>query len=227
MRQRIGLAAAVAVALGPALAYMRIIPGVVGFALFALGGILCLLVGVASLVAMLRGRSFGAGGAAAVIVGALFVVIALRGAGAPPINDFTTDPRDPPAFRHAGTLAANVGRDMSYPPAFAAVQQSCCADLHGARIAGGKEAVFARTKRTAEIMPSWEITLADADAGTIEAVATTRLFGFHDDIVIRLREQGDGTILIDMRSKSRDGKGDIGANAARIRQFIALLNANA
>jgi uncharacterized protein (DUF1499 family) len=72
-------------------------------------------------------------------------------------------------------------------------------------------------------MPSWTITQADPGAGTIEAVATTRVFGFQDDIVIRVRPDGDGASRVDMRSKSRDGQGDIGTNAARIRAFVGNL----
>ena len=36
-------------------------------------------------------------------------------AGGPLINDFTTDPADPPAFKQAAAEPANAGRDMSYP----------------------------------------------------------------------------------------------------------------
>ena len=60
-------------------------------------------------------------------------------------------------------------------------------------------------------------------AATLEAVVTSRLFGFQDDIAIRVRPDSDGTSRIDMRSKSRDGKGDQGANAARIRSFVGAV----
>jgi uncharacterized protein (DUF1499 family) len=57
-------------------------------------------------------------------------------------------------------------------------------------------------------------------------MATSRLFGFHDDIAIRVRPEADGTSRIDVRSKSRDGQGDLGVNAARIRTFVAALEAS-
>ena len=57
----------------------------------------------------------------------------------------------------------------------------------------------------------------------MEAVATSKLFHFQDDIVIRVRPEGQGGSLVDMRSKSRDGQGDFGVNAARIRQFMVAL----
>ena len=57
--------------------------------------------------------------------------------------------------------------------------------------------------------------------GLIEAVDTTAIMAFKDDIVIRLRSDGEGTV-IDLRSVSRVGVGDIGANAKRIKGFMQL-----
>ena len=64
----------------------------------------------------------------------------------------------------------------------------------------------------------WEIYHQDRNAGVIEAVDTTRIMAFKDDIVIRVRSNAQGTLL-DLRSVSRVGEGDIGANAKRIRAF--------
>jgi uncharacterized protein (DUF1499 family) len=75
-------------------------------------------------------------------------------------------------------------------------------------------------------MPRWEITLSDESAGVIEGVDTTRLFHWRDDFVIRVRTTPDGYSIIDMRSKSRDGKGDFGANAKRIQTFFDKLVEN-
>jgi uncharacterized protein (DUF1499 family) len=51
-------------------------------------------------------------------------------------------------------------------------------------------------------------------------VATTFWFGFQDDIVIRVETTSAGSV-VDLRSASRVGRGDLGANAARIGSFIA------
>src|SRR4029077_15263585 len=112
MGSRLGLAAATAFVLGPLLAFLRIIPGLAGFGLFALGGIVALLVGIASVVRAVRGKGLSPGRVVAIVVGLAFVILASRGAGSPKINDFTTDIADPPAFVHAETLPANSGRDM-------------------------------------------------------------------------------------------------------------------
>lgn len=216
----LGLLAAALLVSGPALAWLRLVPGLVGFGLFVLGGLLGLGVAIATGVRAVRGRGVGAGGLAAMAVAAVFLGSTIRSAGSPRTNDFTTDLADPPAFRHTQTIAANAGRDLAYPPAFAEAQRACCADLQPLRLPVAPGEALARVRRVAEGMPSWQVTAVEGD--TVEAVATSRLFGFHDDIVIRVRPDGTGS-RIDMRSKSRDGQGDLGANAARIRGFLAEL----
>jgi uncharacterized protein (DUF1499 family) len=206
---------------------MRIV-GLIGIGLFVVGPALASLgavpsiAGVATLVGLLRGRGATPGGVAAIAVGIAFLALVGRSGGSPRINDFTTDLDDPPAFRHAATFPANAGRDMSYPRAFADVQRACCTDLAPARLRTTPADALGRARSAAERMPAWTVTDVDANAGTIEAVATSRLFRFQDDIVIRVRPDGDGS-RVDMRSKSRDGKGDLGANAARIRAYLAEL----
>lgn len=213
--------------LGPVLAWLRVVPPLAGFGLFVLGGLAGLVLGLVALGRAVRGRGLNRGGVVALLTGTAFVVIAARSAGAPRINDFTTDLDDAPAFRNATTLAANQGRDMHYPAGFVPAQRGCCPDLHPARLRGSTDDAFARARRVAEGMPTWTITVADPAAGTIEATATSRVFGFVDDIVIRVRPDGGGQSRVDMRSRSRDGKGDIGANAARIRQYIEAVEATA
>jgi uncharacterized protein (DUF1499 family) len=209
---------------GAALAWLRLVPGLVGFGFYALGGLVCVVASVAAIVGLLRGRGVRPGGLVALGGAALLIASAMRGAGLPRINDFTTDLADPPAFTHAATLTANAGRSLAYPPAFAAEQRACCADLQPVRLPLTPAEAFARAKAAAEQMPSWVVTLSDSGTGVIEAVATTATFGFQDDIVIRVRPDAGGQAsVVDMRSKSRDGKGDLGANANRIRTFMARL----
>ena len=57
------------------------------------------------------------------------------------------------------------------------------------------------------------------DERYIEAVATSFLFGFQTDVVIRIVEEEDGT-LVDMRSSSRHGSHDLGSNAKQIVDFM-------
>jgi len=68
----------------------------------------------------------------------------------------------------------------------------------------------------------WKVVAADPAALRIEATATTPFFGFRDDIVIRISALG-GASRVDVRSASREGRGDLGTNARRIRAFYREL----
>ena len=84
---------------------------------------------------------------------------------------------------------------------------------------------FARALAAAEAM-GWEVVGRDAAAGTIEAVDTTKWFGFKDDIAIRVSAADAGSpnlSRVDVRSKSRVGRSDLGTNAQRIRSYLQQL----
>lgn len=70
-----------------------------------------------------------------------------------------------------------------------------------------------------------EIVDTNAAAGRVEATDTTFWFGFKDDVVVRVRPEGSGSI-VDIRSVSRVGQSDLGKNAARISEILAGLKAS-
>jgi uncharacterized protein (DUF1499 family) len=70
----------------------------------------------------------------------------------------------------------------------------------------------------------WEIVSTDPMQGRIEATATTFWFGFKDDVVVRVTAAGNGS-RVDVRSLSRTGQSDIGANARRVRDYLAKVKA--
>lgn len=218
----IGMLAGLSVLLGPVLGFLRVVPPLAAFGLFALGGILAVITGLSALVASARGRSFGIGRTLALLAAMVFLLTAFGAGGAPRINDFTTNVADPPIFVFAATLPANAGRDLAYPAGYAEIQRDCCADLHAAKVAAPPDEALKRAERVAASMPSWKVTNVDPAKGTLEAVSESKVFGFQDDIVVRVRP-GDGGSVVDVRSKSRDGKGDMGVNAARIRDYVAAL----
>lgn len=55
---------------------------------------------------------------------------------------------------------------------------------------------------------------------TFQGVATTRLMRFKDDFAIRVTMAADFAVQVDMRSRSRIGKGDMGTNGRRIGTFL-------
>jgi uncharacterized protein (DUF1499 family) len=130
----------------------------------------------------------------------------------PYINDVTTDPAKPPQF----------SQPKPYQSHFAELQRIGYPDLAPLELAVPPTQAFARAQAAARAL-GWEIVDADERAGRIEAVATTRWFGFKDDIVVRVAAAGSGS-RIDVRSKSRVGRSDLGANAKRIQDFLTTAN---
>lgn len=133
----------------------------------------------------------------------------------PPINDITTDMEDAPNFW-------DVPNPVIYPgERVAEFQKKSYPDLKPLEVAMASDKVFRLASDVAKEM-GWEIIIENGDDMQIEAVDTSLLFGFKDNVVIRLQESGDGS-RIDVRSHSRLGKIDRGVNAKRIRQYMQKL----
>ena len=94
-------------------------------------------------------------------------------------------------------------------------------DLQPQRFDAPYERVFDAALATAAAL-GWEITSEVRDPGAIQAVATTPVFRFKDDVTITIDHHMTGAV-VNVRSRSRIGKGDLGTNARRIRSFQAAL----
>jgi uncharacterized protein (DUF1499 family) len=142
---------------------------------------------------------------------------------APPIHDVTTDTSDPPRFVTLRATRVNAPNGTDYGgPDVAAQQRATYPDIVPAILTVTPPVAFARALATARAM-HWWIAATDTSAGRIEATATSRWFGFQDDIVIRLTPVTQGT-RVDIRSASRAEDTDGGTNAARVRTYLARLN---
>jgi uncharacterized protein (DUF1499 family) len=140
----------------------------------------------------------------------------------PPIHDVTTDTEDPPAFDALLGLRADAPNPATYGgPEVAAQQREAYPDLAPADYPISPEAAFEAALAAARDR-GWDIVAAQEGAGRIEASDRTLWFGFVDDIVIRVRPTDVGS-RVDVRSVSRVGVSDVGANAARIRAYLADL----
>ena len=222
----LGVAGVLGLVVGPLAIQIGALSPFKGFRLFLLGGLCGLLALVLGAIGLWRTRaSAGREGRGRALRGALLgaAVLALIASAAgsarslPAINDITTNPDDPPVFVHAAQLPGNEGRDLSYPADFAAKQRAGYPTLPPIRLEASLPDAFQRCVRAAEAL-GWVITHHDPQGGTLEATETSRIFRFVDDISVRLRADGAATV-VDVRSKSRVGRGDMGANAKRIEAF--------
>ena len=193
----------------------------------AAGGVVLSLAGLLhARIAKLRGGMLGALGVVAGLVPALMVFHQYRLArSVPPINDIATDVVNPPGYVTAATneFWKDKDKDISFPAKWADTVRQAYPDLAPLVLPLPAGKAFAAVQQTAAEMSGWVITGVDAAAGRIEATATTRWFGFKDDVVIRVAPRGADSAVVDMRSKSRVGRSDVGANAARIRTYWAAL----
>lgn len=164
-----------------------------------------------------------AGLAAAVLVAGFIWSILSTAQSLPMIHDITTDTADPPAFVAALAERGPGTNDPNYAGAEIARQQTAAyPDIKSHAVAIPPAAAYERAMATAQAL-KWRILAADPAQGRIEAVDTTLWFGFKDDVVIRIRATPDGSI-VDVRSASRIGLSDLGANTMRIRRFLAIFD---
>lgn len=213
---RLSLLAVLMLVLGPLLALSGVLTGQRAMMLFALAAPMGLVGLVAGIVTALRGRVRD--GVVAMALGMACIIAVLlpviRSGGRPPINDISTDLADAPAFSR--------GQAPAYPEAFKPIVKQFYPDLRPLRVEGAPDAMFQKALAVARARPRWEVTHVDEQARTFEGVARTRIFDFRDDFVVRVRPEGSGT-RVDMRSRSRVGRGDLGANAQRIEAFLGAL----
>lgn len=170
-----------------------------------------------------------------------------QSADIPPIHDVATDIVDPPvpsarllALRK--TDEANPVVDMTAPLTAQPAYQGPRFARFGGQSLGqvGHEAypavrtlltavppaaAFAAARKAATDM-GWTVVTEDEPGGVIEATAETFWFGFKDDVIIRVRPAAEGGgSRIDVRSISRVGLSDLGANAKRIETWFTRVAA--
>ena len=192
-----------------------------------------LVVGIAALVLLAIQVLFKrktvslASAAIAVIFSAIAIALPLgmmtTAKNVPPIHDISTDVVNPPEFAAIAPLRADAPNPVEYAGAEAAEQQrTAYPDLQTLTYSQSKPELVEASKKAVENL-GWELVNTDADKGIVEATETTAWFGFKDDVIIRVTDN-DSERLVDIRSKSRIGKSDLGKNAARIHALIEELD---
>lgn len=170
-------------------------------------------------------RGYGYSLIGLIVAGGLILFLALQLKDAPnlpAIHDITTDTANPPTFvallsaREASPNGAAYDFDAR-DEQLAAYPEILPLYIKGANVADAT----ALAENQARIM-GWEIAAVEPELGRIEATDTTFWFGYKDDIIIRVTPEQDGA-TVNIRSVSRVGIGDLGANAKRIETFLAAL----
>lgn len=231
---RLGIFALVVAALSAVVVrtgLLEIGPALATFAAALACAALAVLLALASSVPIWRQGKTGIGRAVlGLFLGAALLAypayLGSRALKLPAINDITTNPADPPRFAVLARLRPRGSSD--YPgAASAALQREAYPAIEPLQVSATPQVAYEATLALVQ-KRKWRVVdaLAPSPArrnGTIEAIAQTMLMGFRDDIAIRVSPSGGGA-QIDMRSASRYGQHDFGANAGRIVSFLSDLD---
>jgi uncharacterized protein (DUF1499 family) len=182
---------------------------------------------VLSLVGIARSGSKGMALAGLVLglIAAAMPATSINTARHSPIHDVSTDRDNPPQFVAVLPLraAAKAANSTDYDAKTAELQKETYPDIGPLHLDMPPAQAFDRAQNAAREM-KWDVIITDPAQGRIEATATTFWFGFKDDIVVRIAADGTGS-RVDVRSLSRIGKSDVGANAKRVREYLAKVKA--
>ncbi|MEX2130465.1 MAG: DUF1499 domain-containing protein [Pseudohongiellaceae bacterium] len=151
-----------------------------------------------------------------------------EGVSYPPIHDISTDILNPPQFVDVLPLRVDAPNSTVYGDSprlnaeeLGRLTREAYPDLQPLRLSDSPDQVFARAMSAVESL-GWELVASVPEDGRIEATDTTFWFRFKDDVIIKITREGAET-LVNARSLSRVGGGDVGTNAKRLRAFFALL----
>lgn len=143
-----------------------------------------------------------------------------RAQSVPPIHDITTDLDNPPPFVEIIPLR----EDASNPPEYAGdetaeQQRAAYPHIEPLDLNAPKDEVMQAAENLV-YERGWDLVNINFGEGRLEATEKLPWFGFRDDVVLRFTILSGTRTQVDMRSKSRIGRGDIGVNAERIDRFL-------
>ncbi len=203
----------------------------IGFIILLLSALLGLIAAIICCFDLNNAIKSGFNGSGLLIIAGIIIGLFISGSlvftiinarNIPLINDITTDTNNPPKFVAIMPLRKNAPVGSVYPgPDAAAKQLKAFPKIKTIVTEISADEAFDRAMATG-IKMGWKIADSNKAEGRIEATATTFWFGFTDDIVIRITTVKTGS-MVDMRSVSRVGKGDLGTNAKRILKFMKLM----
>ena len=229
---RLALIAPVIMLIAGGLYRLRFVDFQIALLAFAIAVLLAGLAALFGLVGAVLGR-LGHGKttrAVTALVVALLVLVAplntvRQGAGVPMIHDITTDLEDPPIFVEVPRKRSIRDNSLDIDAEVLAAQKAYYTDIGPTMLPMAKAEAFALVREAVDAF-DWVVHAENANLGYIEATASTPFFGFRDDVIIRVTEDTGGA-RVDMRSASRVGLSDLGVNAGRIRDFMAMVTQRA
>jgi len=206
---------------------LEVVPALATFGAALIFAGLAVLLAFAAFVVIWRTGRTGLGSALSGMLLALMLLaypgyLGYRATKVPPINDISTDTSNPPRFEALASVRP-PDRIAYADGAVAQQQRTAYPDIGPLQVSVPVKTAYdvalalitKRKWQVAEVRPPGR---GQRD-GIIEATARTPIMGFRDDVVIRVSPTSEGA-RVDMRSASRYGVSDFGANAARVRSLL-------
>ena len=227
---RLALIAPVIMLIAGGLYRLRFVDFQIALLAFAIAVLIAGLAALFGLVGAVLGGHGKTTRAVTALVVALLVLVAplntvRQGAGVPMIHDITTDLEDPPIFVEVPRKRSISDNSLDIDAEVLAAQKAYYTDIGPTMLPMAKAEAFALVREAVDAF-DWVVHAENANLGYIEATASTPFFGFRDDVIIRVTEDTGGA-RVDMRSASRVGLSDLGVNAGRIRDFMAMVTQRA
>jgi uncharacterized protein (DUF1499 family) len=145
----------------------------------------------------------------------------------PRLNDVQTSPEEPIDFKMLNTMRPADANPIVQPDEAAIeLQADGYPDIGPMSLERSAPEVFSIVHEAVERL-GWTIVLnetpGETGAGRIEATDRTLVMGFTDNVLVQVKGD-DAHAIVDVRSASRYGMHDLGANAARIRALFEEIN---
>lgn len=141
----------------------------------------------------------------------------------PAIHDITTDFENPPEFEAILRLREGAPNPPGYEGGDVRTsQEEAYPEIQPLFLEKDLQEVMDRAVMIINER-KWNLVAINRNEGRIEATEELPWFGFKDDVALRFTAVDEGT-RVDMRSKSRIGRSDIGVNADRIEAFLEDLS---
>ena len=148
-------------------------------------------------------------------------LVLVKSRSVPPIHDVATDWTNPLLFSTVAQLRQPADNSLAIDPLVVVQQQRAYPQVVPLWLTIPPQEAFNKALALCQQL-GWQVQRQDKTTHTIEASTSSTVFGFVDDVSIRIQASDQGS-RVDMRSASRVGKSDLGANAQRITDFLARL----
>jgi hypothetical protein len=205
---------------------LEIGPALVTFAAAMALAVIALVLAFSAFVSIWKDGTIGMGAALTAIFIAVLLLsypayLGFKARNLPWIYDIVTDPDSPPC--HVGKARPRDSNPVACAGLTAAEQMEAYPDI-GPLDTNISAPLAYKASLAVVTRRRWPIVEArqpddGRPEGRIEAVASTPILGFRDDVIVRIKPF-EGGARVDIRSSSRYGKFDFGANADRVRHLL-------